>query len=336
MLLSKNTSKSKLLEFLQIQYSLSGELIDLPSYCDINYLLKTANGDKYVIKIASNQTSIDEIRLENAAMLHLQNKQLSINTPYIITSNNNQSILDYQIDDEAEFRKLRVVSFLEGKLYSQSNAKDLNLQYSLGHLMAQMVGALEDFDHNSAQRKLPWDIAQLLDLEDYLSCFQGEQYQILFNNLKEFKQVCYPQLILLPQQIIHNDANDNNLIVSESASNLKCSGIFDFGDLVYTQRICDLAIAMTYALFDCDDLLQTSKTIVSGYCSYTNFQNDECKILYYLIKARLLQSLLNSGKSYASNPDNSYLLVSAIPAWELLEKLNNMDAQKFYEYIKNN
>lgn len=328
------TLKSELLNFLYLHYSLSGELIELPSYIDINYLFKTDNGNKYVIKLASTQTCVNEIKLENAAMLHLQKKELSITTPHLIKSKSNETILDYQLPDELGIRKLRVVSFLEGKLYSQSNSQDPNLQYSLGGLIAQMVEALKDFNHVSARRILSWDIAQLLDLEQNLCHFQGVKHQILLRVFTEFKEVCYPQLIQLPKQIIHNDANDNNLIVKESKNNLHCNGIFDFGDLVYTHRICELAIAMTYALFKCDDILQASEIIVNGYCSYTNLQDDECQILYYLIKARLLQSLLNSGKSLIINPDNSYLLISTLPAWELLEKLNNIDSQLFYESIR--
>ncbi len=326
--------KSKLLEFINFHYALTGELVDLPSYIDINYLLKAENCNKYVIKLASNQTSIDEIELENAAMQHLQNKALTIATPDVILSKNNNTILDYQIPEEKGTRKLRVVSFLAGTLYSQSDSQDQNLQYSLGVLVAQMAEALKDFDHTAAKRKLSWDIAQLLDLEKYLRYFHGEQQQILLRTFIEFKQICYPQLIILPKQIIHNDANIHNLIVKEIKNKLYCSGIFDFGDLVYTQRICELAIAMTYALFNCDDIMHASKTMVSGYRSFTKLQHDETKILYYLIKARLLQSLLNSGQSLDKNPDNTYLNISTVPAWELLKKLNNIDAQLFYQNIK--
>ena len=91
---------------------------------------------------------------------------------------------------------------------------------------------------------------------------------------------------------------------------------------------------MTYALFSCDDVLKVSKNIVNGYVSIAILSDDECKILYYLIKARLLQSLLNSGKSMADDPDNSYLLISTKPAWELLGKLNQIEPYSFYQNIK--
>ena len=327
-------SKLKLLKFLYSHYSLSGELFDLPSYIDVNFLLKADNGNKYVIKLASIQTCIDEIKLENAAMLHLQSKAITIATPHLIKSKSNKTILDYQIPNEEGTRKIRVISFLEGKLYSQSNSQDPNLQYSLGVLVAKMVEALQDFNHTATRRTLSWDIAQLLDLEKNLCHFQGAKLEILSRAFIEFKEVCYPQLIQLPKQVIHNDANDNNLIVNESKNKFFCSGIFDFGDLVYTHRICELAIAITYALFECDDILQASKIIVNGYCHYTTLQDDESRALYYLIKARLLQSLLNSGKSLSIKPDNSYLHISNLPAWELLEKLNNIDSQLFYKNIK--
>ena len=322
-----------LISFLDKHYSMTGKLNSLPSYIDRNYRFTANGGDQYVIKIASAQTSSEEISLENAAMQHLKNKKLPFLTPCLIKSNTNEVMLDFVSPEDNEPSKIRVLSWLEGSLYSQSDRLNLDLQYSLGALVGQLVLALKDFNHPAAHRKFNWDLSQLLDLQGHLKYFHGNEFELLEKSFLEYKNSTYGQLQNLPKQIIHNDANDNNLVVLKNNDKEYCSGIFDFGDLVFTQRICDLAIAMTYALFNSESLFESAKIIVSGYRMHSDIEDKELSLLYFLIKARLIQSLLNSGKSFAKNPENKYLLTSVIPAWELLKKLDKITNHEFYNNI---
>lgn len=53
-----------------------------------------------------------------------------------------------------------------------------------------------------------------------------------------------PVVAQLPQQVLHSDANDRNLVVSSDGS--KVIGIFDFGDMVHSARVFELAICIAY------------------------------------------------------------------------------------------
>ena len=53
----------------------------------------------------------------------------------------------------------------------------------------------------------------------------------------------------LPRQVVHNDLNDENILVHDGA----IYGMIDFGDATETIRVAELAIACTYAMFDQDD-----------------------------------------------------------------------------------
>ena len=66
-----------------------------------------------------------------------------------------------------------------------------------------------------------------------------------------------PRFPELRTSVIHNDANDNNILVQESGSQVK--SIIDFGDMVHTYTICELAIAIAYMILDKEDLLHVAR-----------------------------------------------------------------------------
>lgn len=74
--------------------------------------------------------------------------------------------------------------------------------------------------------------------------------------LTRFDKVVVPRLGVLPRQVVHGDANDYNVLVESAAlsplldgagtvnavpdSELAGIGVFDFGDMVETARVCNL------------------------------------------------------------------------------------------------
>ena len=326
------SNHSKILNFIQDNYSLAGDLKDLPSYIDKNYLLTTTCGDKFVVKISSQTTPVEEVELENAAMQHIHNKQMSFQTPFVLKNKYNQELLDFN-DTDSNTYKFRIISYLEGDLYSQVDINNSDLHDSLGKLIAEITHAFSDFVNPAAKRDLLWDLVNLTRLNPLLKYFESDKKYTLQRILQDILASALPKLKPLPQQVIHNDANNTNLIASELNGKLSCVGLFDFGDMVYTHRICELAIGMAYALMGQENILKTASSIVDGYQSVNTLLEEEILILPELIKARLLQSIIISGKSHAQNPNNEYLLISVTPAWELLHKLDTLKPNQFVNYI---
>ena len=54
-----------------------------------------------------------------------------------------------------------------------------------------------------------------------------------------------PALDDLPHQVIHNDANEHNVLVADDGT---VAGLIDFGDVVWSARVCGLAVAGAYAM----------------------------------------------------------------------------------------
>jgi 4-aminobutyrate aminotransferase-like enzyme len=118
------------------------------------------------------------------------------------------------------------------------------------------------------------------------------------------------------KQIIHNDANDWNVLVQ----NNKVSGIIDFGDVCYTQLINELAIGITYAILEKENPVDWAIPIISEYNKILPLEKKEIDILYWLIAVRLCTSVCNSASEKVQRPENEYIQISEKPAWELLRK----------------
>ena len=310
-------------------YSLSGEILALPSYIDFNFKLQTDAGKAYVIKFANPASDVAILEMENAAMRHLAAKTLPFSHPTLLASQQDEDIVAVAGDSETRCF-MRIISWLDGELYADVSPHSVTLQASLGVVLADSAIAFADFAHSAAHRTFQWDIAQLAELRPLLALHEDKQQrELLTGHFDHFCNNVLPAMSACPQQIIHNDGNDYNLLTTTAKGHTRCSGLIDFGDMVYSYRVCDLAIAMTYALFDQHDVATATRTIVSGYEQRLELLPAEKDCLYDLITARLVQSLLLSTQSYRANPDNDYLLVSAQPAWQLLEFLHAFGAEKF-------
>jgi Ser/Thr protein kinase RdoA (MazF antagonist) len=92
-------------------------------------------------------------------------------------------------------------------------------------------------------------------------------------------------------------------------------------------RIVDLAITIVYALQHVEEDQAVRDCIVAilkGYQSQHPLQEQEIKILYHVIMARLSQSILMATRAYRRNPDNDYILVSQKGVRRLIRQLDAM------------
>jgi 4-aminobutyrate aminotransferase-like enzyme/murein DD-endopeptidase MepM/ murein hydrolase activator NlpD len=120
--------------------------------------------------------------------------------------------------------------------------------------------------------------------------------------------------------VIHNDANDNNILVSTDLIDPEVLAIIDYGDAVFSSLVNDLAVAIAYAVMDKPDPLAAALPILRGYHASFPLQEAELEALHTLVAMRLVISVTKSAINKRQEPDNLYLLISEKSAWDLLEK----------------
>ena len=322
-------AEDEILALLNQHYHLSGAIKALPGYCDQNILLK-AKDKQYIVKVANSAESKTELAMQNAAMEHLSAKQLSV--PHPIENNERQTITEIT-DEQDNIFYLRVLSFLPGSFYADASPATHNLELwqSLGQFMAQINQGLHDFNHAGAHRYLEWDLAQgysvCIEKKSHLT---NEQQALVESFLNDYQASTLPLLAQCPKAVIHNDANDYNLLIDDTQQPNRITGLIDFGDMVYSHIINDLAITCAYALMGQENPIDSLKGIVASYHQQTPLSDVELEVLYSLIALRLCVSVCNSAQAIKAQPDNEYLLVSVKPAWRLLAQLKGQNSFAVY------
>ena len=290
------------------------EIKKLDGYENANYRIKT-DGDKYIFKTykyIDNEELLNIIKAENETLLFLQ-KTDNNKYPKPIPFLDGSHIKIFTINGEKKI--CRMLTFLEGEFLGDS-IPTKKLFQSFGSFLAETDVKLQKLSNYTIMaRQWEWDI-QYLDLsKKFIKDIPDAKDRNTVNYFfQQFEEIVRPVLPYLRKQIIHNDANEWNVL----SKNGEVSGFIDFGDLAHSLLINELAIAITYACYDKENPLEWASIILKSYHSKLPIEENEIKILYYLIAARLSISVCNSAHSRKINPDNTYASVSEKSAWKML------------------
>ncbi len=303
-------------------YALHAEACALPGERDCNFHLMTGAGEGVVLKIAPAVEQRDAIDLQNQALEHLVTRDPSLLVPRVRVTAGGETFATVT-SAEGTKHLVRVLTFVPGKVLAETKPHTPELLHSLGSMMGKIDHALQDFTHPAAHRTLKWDLQHTLWIRDYLQYIeQSERRAIIERFLSQFEAQVLPMVPTLRMSVIHNDANDYNVLVNTpDGGSRRVVSVVDFGDMVYTYTVCELAIAAAYAMLNKADPLAAAWHVVAGYHETFPLSESEIEALYALICARLCISVVNSAYQQKVEPQNDYLTISEQPAWALLEQL---------------
>lgn len=288
---------------------------------DQNFYLSDNSGKEYVLKIAGSNEKRERLEAQNEVMKLILNNHTRLECPSAIPSLSGQEISCVrEPDSTAHF--VRLLHFLPGTFWSEIKDHSPLLLEQLGSILGELDRVLKDFYHPALHRYLNWDLRNFADLESYLPDMKDLPRRNLVNYfIRQFKAFVVPVFSKLRQSVIYNDANDNNILLDTGGETPAISGLIDFGDMVYTHTVCELAVAIAYAIHGKDDPMETAAKIVSGYHNAFPLEEIELDVLFHLIGARLCSTLLISAHHLTVYPGNEYLEISVKPALKALEKL---------------
>uniref|UniRef100_UPI00257F9671 aminotransferase class III-fold pyridoxal phosphate-dependent enzyme n=1 Tax=Candidatus Borrarchaeum sp. TaxID=2846742 RepID=UPI00257F9671 len=327
-------SDSEVLKLINELYGITGLIQELPSERDQNFLVVTEEDKKYVFKIANKFEKEEILDLQNKAMLHLTSPDDSGNYPRVSLTKSSELIAVYQKDDETS-HFVRLVTFIPGKVFAKVNPHNKELLYDFGRFVGETSKLLESFNHTAANRKLYWDLKLAYNIinkyKEHISDL--EKRLIVEHFLNEYKINVLPNLSNLRTSVIHNDFNDYNVIVNRGKSpNQYQFGIIDFGDMVYSHTIFELAVATTYAILGKKNPIKEAAHVINGYHSVYPLNELELELLFNLICTRLCMSVSIAAYQQKIEPENEYLKVSEKPAWETLKLLKDVHP-RFSNYV---
>jgi len=302
----------------------------LVGFADDNFQLRTDDGGRFVLKISPPGTDREWLQCQISVLLHLAASPLADLVPRVVPARNGQILL--LLDEESpQPRRARLMSYLEGTPLAKVAERPPSLLEEIGRTLARLDLALADFDHPGAHRDFDWDLPTAPKNAHLIAAVDDPSRRALVeNHLERFDARVTPRLSELEHAVIHNDGNDYNLLISEPQSgDPRLAGLIDFGDVLYTATIAELAISCAYLMLDRDNPLDDAAHLIRGYHSIRPLTRLERELLPDLVVGRLCTSLLFSAKGRRSNPDNAYLQVSEAPMWRLLERMT-MDQRDFF------
>ncbi len=301
-------------------FNLEGVLTPLPSYDDQNFRLTTHDGAVYVLRIANAAVGHEALALQLAALAHIEVQAPELAVPRVLPSVGGATIVEVE-GPEGRWHHVHILTYLPGKLYADVSPHGPELWERLGAFLGRLNLALSSFEHPGLSQTHRWNLRQTPSLRGLLPLLSSERSTHLVGQaLDAWDTDVVPILDDVPQQAIHGDANEFNVLVhTPQLASPEIAGLIDFGDLSNSARIAEVAIAAAYASLGTTNPLAVARAVVMGYHRVHPLLVEECQVLWPMMQARLAMSITYAAERRKLDPKNTYASASEDGAWTSLE-----------------
>ncbi len=293
-----------LAQFTDTHWGLTGTLTPLTSERDLNHRLDTATGS-FTVKLSNPAEPPALTDFQTRALLHTATADPSLPTPRVIPTCDGRHILTLPQG------ALRLMTWRPGTPVAHL-PRTPALARAIGTALARLTATLAPFDHPAADHILLWDIRQFQRLAPLFPALPPDLQPTAKAFLHRFTTDIAPALAQLSTQVVHADFNPHNLL-TDPAQPDHLTGILDFGDMVRSHRICDLATACSYQI-DPADPLSLLTPLLSAYHATLPLTEAETRLLPALITARMLTTLTISSWRAARYPENAAYILRNAPS----------------------
>jgi len=303
-------------------YGIEGRLQRLNGERDLNFLVTAASG-RFVFKIAHQDETYGMLECQHRALKQLAADQVMPESTSSVESLDAR-VIEVITGETGIDHYCRILHYVEGRLLSSVSPHTPELLNDLGGMLARIDNALQNFNHDVLDRPFIWNMNDALaTLERFKSLLETNRQREMVEGFESlFRDSVLRTGDSLRRAVIHNDANDNNVLVAgDSTGEMTISSVIDFGDMVYSWLAVEPAVAAAYAMMAKDKPLEAASAIIQGYHGFLPLHESEIRTLFSLIGMRLCLSVCICAHQKSIEPDNEYLKISEAPAWNLLEKL---------------
>jgi Ser/Thr protein kinase RdoA (MazF antagonist) len=215
------------------------------------------------------------------------------------------------IRDESGFY-VRLMTYLPGTPLVEVTPHAPELLVDFGRKLGLLDRALADFDHPAVHRDFHWDLANGNRVIDHHAGLIEDA------RLRELVLECRCKVNPdLRRSVIHGDANDYNVLVEGN----RVVGLIDFGDIVHSWTVGNLAVALAYVVLGKDDPFSAATHVIEGYATEFPLLLEEREVLWPLVRLRLAMSVCLAAYQHSLRPENEYLQISQSAIADTLPRL---------------
>lgn len=322
---SPQVTEQQALQLLDQHYRLSGTLQALGSQQDLNYRVDSDHG-RFVLKFCHGDYAASELQAQHAALKHLA-AWPGLRVPRVIAANDGQELLALEL--EGQPLQMRLLEYIEGQPLTHLGHLPGELVAGLGRLCGEIDRALADFQHPGLTRTLQWDPRHGRAVIEHLLPVVADaaRRERIAQVTAQAAQRLGPLVEQLPVQAIHLDITDDNVVWARDAQRQwQAQGIIDFGDLIATWRIADLAVTCAALLHHAAGDPFYILAAVRAYHAVNPLQHAEMLALWPLIVARAAVLVLSGEQQVSIDPQNRYSRDNLVHEWEIFDVATSVPA----------
>lgn len=267
-------------------YGIEGDYHPLHGERDQNFRISVNGDDRFVLKISNLIEKSELIDFQLSALEHiaLQNPALAVPRPVT-----NKQGLKYSgvTFSNGQTHLVRMLHFVPGIPLSEVTSQySATLGRDIGKTMASLDIALRGFFHPAARHDHPWDLGRGSRLVPFTQHIKdGAGQKMVRGVLYDAAQSVEPALLKLRRQVIHQDAHEGNILVSQSDPS-HVTGFIDFGDLLYGTLAAEVALACMSTMHLPQDTLDAFCDTAAAFDEALPLSEDEIDLVYDLISIR--------------------------------------------------
>lgn len=309
------------------RYGLSVRAERLLAERDEIFKLEDVESRAFILKLTSALEAPAATDFVTQALLHVARTDAELPTPRLLNTTDGQVAFRAPWGDETA-PTVRLFSYLPGQPLHLV-PRSLTQTAALGAVLARLGLALQEFRHPGEGRILDWNVSRAARVMPLLEAIYDPGRRALAANcMMHFTDDIEPRLPGLRQQVVHNDLNPHNVLV-DAADPDRVTGIIDFGDIVHTALVNDVAIGACYLLTLGAQPLEYPLVFVAAYHAVCPLLPFELDLLYDLMAARLAMTVAITAWRARRDPANrAYITKNTGLAWNGLELLARLDRKQ--------
>ena len=250
---------------------------------DRNFHLVAEDGREFVLKFANPAEPPGVTDLQIKALQHVARTDPAFNVPRMIPLPG--GAIEAVVPRAPQPARVRLLSWVHGTPLRHA-PRTAAQRESCGRALARLGLALQGFAHPDSHYELIWDLTHALRLREILHHLEDAAAERAIGGLlDDYEREVAPVLPGLRHQVLYNDMNHGNTLVDPAHPD-EVAGIIDFGDLVHTALVIDVAVGAITAVGEDMPMAAALARFVGGFHAVRPLLAEEVALLPILTAVR--------------------------------------------------
>ncbi|MFJ1767024.1 aminotransferase [Amycolatopsis sp. NPDC088138] len=309
------------------RYGVDGVAEELGSQQDANFRIVSPAGT-FVLKVSNPAFTAEDLDAQDRAAVHVARSGILAPSP--VPGLDGRTVQPVELPGLSTVARL--VTYLEGASLSTSRYLAPPVVAALGDLAGRTSRALATFDGPLPHRDLQWDLRHAHDVVTRLAEF-APRPDTVREAARAAAGALAPFADRLPLQAVHGDLTADNVIAAVGDDGRRHpAGVIDFGDLMRSWAIAELAVT-------CSSLLPYGDPAVllpaiRAFDQVRPVSDDELAALWPLVVLRAA-SLMVSGRHQANiDRANRYAAKNLDEEWRIFEAATAVPIEVMTELVR--